>query len=159
MLDIQYFTTANYQRNGCYAPGESVQFGMNSGNAEFISVIIPPDGNRVPIASDLLRHEVVLDVYGGKMTVDGALQSSFATQEHTWDWGFLLGACSHKENGKISAETCCAEDIYTCCAYKEGKLCSKIVPCIDKDGRPCLYDTVRRLTLYNKGKNEFEALQ
>lgn len=40
--------------------------------------------------------------------------------------------------------------------WNEGELVHDAVPCLDAQGRPCLYDLVTKITYYNSGTGEFD---
>ena len=45
--------------------------------------------------------------------------------------------------------------IYYCRFYENGELVCDMRPCLDADGVPCMYDLIRRRTLYNQGSGSF----
>ena len=45
--------------------------------------------------------------------------------------------------------------IYYCRFYENGELICDMRPCLDTDGMPCMYDLVRKQTLYNQGTGSF----
>lgn len=45
--------------------------------------------------------------------------------------------------------------IYYCRFYENGELICDMRPCLDADGVPCMYDLIRRRTLYNQGTGSF----
>ncbi len=45
--------------------------------------------------------------------------------------------------------------IYYCRFYENGELVCDMHPCLDADGVPCMYDLVRKQTLYNQGTGSF----
>lgn len=45
--------------------------------------------------------------------------------------------------------------IYYCRFYENGELVCDIRPCLDAKGVPCMYDLIRRRTLYNQGTGSF----
>lgn len=45
--------------------------------------------------------------------------------------------------------------IYYCRLYENGELVCDMRPCLDTDGVPCMYDLVRKQTLYNQGTGSF----
>ena len=45
--------------------------------------------------------------------------------------------------------------IYYCRFYKNGELACDMRPCLDTDGVPCMYDLVKKQTLYNQGTGSF----
>lgn len=45
--------------------------------------------------------------------------------------------------------------IYSCKHYSGDELIQDFVPCLDTDGVPCMYDLIRRRTLYNQGTGSF----
>lgn len=45
--------------------------------------------------------------------------------------------------------------IHCCRFYENGELICDMRPCLDADGVPCMYDLVRRRTLYNQGTGSF----
>ena len=159
-MTLRYYETVRYQRNGCYTPGRTVQFGMNSEQAEFIIIAVPPAGAPYPkLASDLLKHTISIDIPNGIYMLDGNVIGTFTPEPHVWDFGFTLGACAILDAGtSYHPYTYCAEEIYECSAYKNGVLCSKLIPCLDRNNRPCMYDTIRKITLYNLGTNEFSVI-
>lgn len=160
-MTLRYYQTFLYQRNGCYTPNRSVQFGMNANRAQFLIATVPPSNSpRSLFTSDLNKHTVVIDLHRGVQQIDTTIIGTFTPEAHVWDFGFTLGACAQLTSGtSYDPVTYCAEEIYECRAYKNGTLCSKLIPCLDPTGRPCVYDSVRKLTLYNQGPNEFTVLK
>lgn len=45
--------------------------------------------------------------------------------------------------------------IYYCRFYENGELICDMRPCLDSNGTPCMYDLIRRRTLYNQGTGSF----
>lgn len=45
--------------------------------------------------------------------------------------------------------------IYYCRFYENGELVCDMRPCLDTDGVPCMYDLVRKQTVYNQGTGSF----
>ncbi|MEF2769970.1 MAG: hypothetical protein U0N38_08790 [Acutalibacteraceae bacterium] len=45
--------------------------------------------------------------------------------------------------------------IYYCRFYENGELVCDMRPCLNADGVPCMYDLIRRRTLYNQGTGSF----
>lgn len=45
--------------------------------------------------------------------------------------------------------------IYYCRFYENGKLICDMRPCLDSNGTPCMFDTVKRKTFYNAGTGDF----
>ena len=45
--------------------------------------------------------------------------------------------------------------IYYCRFYENDELVCDMRPCLDADGVPCMYDLIRRRTLYNQGTGSF----
>ena len=45
--------------------------------------------------------------------------------------------------------------IYYCRFYESGELVCDMRPCLNADGVPCMYDLIRRRTLYNQGTGSF----
>ena len=39
--------------------------------------------------------------------------------------------------------------------YAENNLVCDLIPCLDTNGTPCMYDTVSKQTFYNQGTGEF----
>ena len=159
-ITFRFYKTVNYQTNGCYMSGRTVQFGMNNAQSEFIFGVRPPVGISYPkLASDLLKHTMSIDILNGVFMLDSNIMVTFTPEPHVWDFGFTLGARADLRSGTTYyPNTYCAEEIYECSAYKNGVLCSKLIPCLDRNNRPCMYDTIRKITLYNLGTNEFSVI-
>lgn len=45
--------------------------------------------------------------------------------------------------------------IYYCRFYENGELVCDLRPCLDSNGTPCMFDTVKRETFYNAGTGDF----
>ena len=58
----------------------------------------------------------------------------------------------HVPNGTVDKSK---SQIYYCRFYENGELICDMRPCLDADGVPCMYDLVRRRTLYNQGTGSF----
>ena len=58
----------------------------------------------------------------------------------------------HKSTGATNMSK---SQIYYCRFYENGELVCDMRPCLDADGVPCMYDLIRRRTLYNQGTGSF----
>ena len=58
----------------------------------------------------------------------------------------------HTTTGAINMSK---SQIYYCRFYENGELACDMRPCLDADGVPCMYDLIRRRTLYNQGTGSF----
>lgn len=45
--------------------------------------------------------------------------------------------------------------IFNCKIWNENKIVRDLIPCIDSNNKPCMYDTVSKKTFYNQGTGEF----
>ena len=53
------------------------------------------------------------------------------------------------------ADNMSKSQIYYCRFYENGELVCDMRPCLNADGVPCMYDLIRRRTLYNQGTGSF----
>ncbi len=58
----------------------------------------------------------------------------------------------HKSTGATNMSK---SQIYYCRFYENGELVCDMRPCLDTDSVPCMYDLVRKQTLYNQGTGSF----
>ena len=58
-------------------------------------------------------------------------------------------------NTPTGATNMSKSQIYYCRFYENGELICDMRPCLDADGVPCMYDLIRRRTLYNQGTGSF----
>lgn len=45
--------------------------------------------------------------------------------------------------------------IFSCKIYDDNKLLLNMVPCLDNNGTPCMYDSVSKQSFYNQGTGKF----
>lgn len=161
-MTFRFYKTVYYQYNWCSddrnMPRHAVMFGIFHGVFRFL-VKPPTDNEYITLPSDLLKHTISFDIPNGIYMLDGNIIGTFTPEPHVWDFVFTLGAWAISNNGTTyTPYEYCAEEIYECSAYKNGVLCSKLIPCLDQNNRPCMYDTIRKITLYNRGPLEFSVI-
>lgn len=77
---------------------------------------------------------------------DNVIKDSFTTPDNAYLFNMSGNPyVKNKFKGKI----------FTCKIYKSGVLMQDLFPCLDKNNRPCMYDTVSQKPFYNQGTGEF----
>ena len=61
----------------------------------------------------------------------------------------------NKRNGEITAFNGYYMYLYSCKLYSGDILLRDLIPCLDSDNKPCMYDTISKKTFYNSGTGEF----
>ena len=59
--------------------------------------------------------------------------------------------------GEINIDNCRNSILYYCKIWDNNILVRNLIPCLDSNNRPCMYDTVSGQTFYNQGTGEFIA--
>lgn len=104
--------------------------------------------NRRYFDYSLKRTTFEVDKSGVKL--NGSLAASFAAvDDFETPTALLFDIGNTDGNTKIAAK------IYGCKFFENGELTADLRPCLDADGAPCFYDTVRRKALYNQGAGSF----
>ena len=64
---------------------------------------------------------------------------------------YPIFAYTERNNGLIYTK----ELVYDYKIYINNNLVRRLIPCLDSDNKPCMYDTVSKKTFYNSGTGEF----
>lgn len=142
-------------------------FGSNdtANEARFSFLISAPRGDKWQInlcetyqenySNDLNRHLVVFDAYNETVTIDGLNRLS---QSVTWsnldNNTYSLYLFSNNVNGGTPSINSNAK-IYQTIISENGVIQKVLVPCLDNNGMPCMYDLVSKTTFYNAGSGTF----
>ena len=99
----------------------------------------------IQITADKNSRQILCD---GKLLIsnNNVIKDSFTTPDNAYLFN-MSGNPSAK--GKFKGK------IFTCKIYESGVLMQDLLPCLDKNNRPCMYDTVSQQPFYNQGTGEF----
>lgn len=108
-------------------------------------------GDKGYLPTDLNKHTVSLDTDECTLTVDGVAnsfeQEVFDCRLNYWLFGRNGNTASLTNYSKMT--------IYKCRLSKNGVLVRDLIPVLDWNDRPCMYDKVTDERFYNKGTGEF----
>ena len=112
-------------------------------------------GNNTDITSksnDTNRHTILKDksknYYDGVLISENQISNTFSTKHNV----FLF---SINNNG--TPYVTCNAKIYNFKFYENDTLIQDLIPCLDNNAIPCMYDTISGQTFYNQGTGEFIA--
>ena len=100
--------------------------------------------------ADTNRHLFFVDSKNLKVGYDNISQS--ATERLNSANRTISLFARHEET---SFNYMCNMRLFSCSFYEDDELVCKLLPCLDDKGVPCLYDVVRKITLYNATKTDF----
>ena len=116
----------------------------------------------VPVKDQIYEVSGYLNTRSQTMTVDGTtILSTTDTEDYSSyfnDYKIFLFARNGNINiAKNVANTFWYGRCYYTKIYLNDKLVLNLIPCLDSNNRPCMYDTVSGQTFYNQGTGEFIA--
>ena len=91
-------------------------------------------------------------------------ENQFAVNSEVFSVGSGLYVCAYSlilfgtnREGKamVNGTYCRNLRIYSFTISKDGKKIMNLIPALDRNGTPCMYDTVSKQTFYNEGTGEF----
>lgn len=144
-----------------FGVGGAAQLGIASVRAwgaynYFTISIYPKSYTPCDISVDTKRHFIVSDMYKNKLQID---QCSITMDEpfpvETTNYKIYLGAYS--QLGSVNYQYGMPGKYYRVKFYKRDFLIRDMIPVLDKDGVPCMYDKVERKFYYNAGTGDFIA--
>lgn len=86
--------------------------------------------------------------YNNEFRINGVTKKAIAKVNFKCSYSLYLMA---NNNGGIIA----GQRLYSARIWDNTNLIRDFIPCLNKDNKPCLYDTVSRQAYYNKGTGEF----
>lgn len=151
-LDAQFTKiTGKDQFNGRYFSGGSIYSRFDiaiSSQGNFLLNI----NTTVNIAlADTNRHLFFVDSNNLKVGYDNISQN---VSEQLFPYNRTISLFARHENRGYSYR--CNMRLFLCNFYEDGELVGKLLPCLDDKGVPCLYDVVRKMTLYNATDTDFQ---
>ena len=70
-------------------------------------------------------------------------------------YSLILFGTNRKGQAMVNDKYCRNLRIYSFTISKDGKKIINLIPALDRNGTPCMYDTVSKNTFYNAGTGEF----
>ena len=70
-------------------------------------------------------------------------------------YSLILFGTNRKGKAMVNGTYCRNLRIYSFTISKDGEKIMNLIPALDRNGTPCMYDTVSKQTFYNKGTGEF----
>ena len=70
-------------------------------------------------------------------------------------YSLILFGTNRKGQAMVNDKYCRNLRIYSFTISKDGKKIMNLIPALDRNGTPCMYDTVSKQTFYNAGTGEF----
>lgn len=120
---------------------------FHAGTAGLINLSL---GGAVYIDADLNKHTVVLNSLGPYIQYDDSFPAGgtySANEYNSMPYLFAVNRVETRQHGKSR--------IYSCKMVTNNSLVVDLIPALDPNGRPCMYDTVSKKPLYNSGREEF----
>lgn len=152
---IPTITGSNYKVSGTGGGSPMVYIGLNPSN-KFAYANGTTD-MATSVSGDTNRHLYTLDLAYGLFTVDELVSESFdKNNDATEERNFWIGAY-HCLTGSSDTNYIHSETIYSYSFYEidfedeKFYLVKNLIPCLDVEGTPCLYDTVGGQTVYATG--------
>ena len=112
------------------------------------------DANPDIITPDTNIHTWVMDAPSKTFTIDGYSTTTTQTFGTSTFPIALFGRCN-SENGNTETSNAVVGKIYYSKIWQNDVLVSDMVPVLDNDSIPCMYDKVSGELFYNKGTGEF----
>lgn len=95
-----------------------------------------------------------VQIYKNKFSVNSKV---FSADSGPYVCAYSLILFGTKRNGKamVDGTYCRNLRIYSFAISKDGNKIMNLIPALDRNGTPCMYDTVSKQTFYNAGTGEF----
>ena len=153
-VKVAYSSTKTGQLMGAGTSGnERFNFGIESSRFRFGFGGGWFDANSKVLQSDTNPHIWILDANTKCGSIDGIEQFTTNTYVPSGSRSVVLfarGTSSVAEGGNKTSGK-----IYYAKVWDKGYLVRDLIPVLDADGRPCMYDKVTKQCLYNQGSGEF----
>ena len=132
---IRYFPSINCAMNG----NVTVSHG-NSGSYEF------------KFNFTNLNQKFRISVFDAVLTCNDVVGRTDLTSKFSTGYNIYLFTLNNQGTADIRSSH---NRIYSCKLYENSVIVRDFIPCLDKNGKPCMYDTVSKTPFYNQGTGEF----
>ncbi len=102
--------------------------------------------------ADIQKHIFVLDTVSSIGKVDNTSESLDSQGKKEVNYNYVLFALNN--HGSIVNKA--SFKMYSCKITENNTIIRNYIPCLDADGNACMYDTVSKQCVYNKGTEEFK---
>lgn len=153
MQNLSKYTDQNqYALIGAYEVGKSFQFGMNTVNTSEERITMNMSFDTAISYTELkLREWRKLYASNEEQKVDNTIIGNKQSLNQFTDLTFYLFA----RNGENTYKQLHKERISYLYIKSNGKIILNLIPCLNNNSIPCMYDTVSKQTFYNQGEGEF----
>lgn len=100
---------------------------------------------------DTEKHLFKLDTIANQAIVDSTIVNMDANGLNTFEYNYLIFAINNKGNIMCNASF----KMYSCKITENGKYILNLIPCLDENDVPCMYDSVSKQCFYNNGTGTF----
>ena len=80
---------------------------------------------------------------------------SVGSGSHVCTYSLILFGTNRNGKAMVNGTYCKNLRIYSFTISKDGKKIMNLIPALDRNGTPCMYDTVSKQTFYNAGQGSF----
>lgn len=134
-------------------------FGVRSGDNTYYELLLDNTnpsvyyqfGNSTPSVSATLGSKKTYKAGKNVLYVDGISVGSANMNTFSNSYGLTLFALNNKGNYEREAKA----KIYSAKIWDDTTLVRDLIPCLDNNNVPCMYDTISKQTFYNAGTGEF----
>lgn len=151
-----YFNNAYGQLCGAVDDNAKIALAKDGGRLYFARC----NGNLGAPGKDSNNYLCKLSTHGAILTAIYAKDGSEITNtfdNSAYDFGgttipFYLFGRNNNGSATLTGGTL---NIYFFSFFENGSMVMNLVPCLDSNGTPCMFDTVKRKTFYNAGTGDF----
>lgn len=144
--------TSRWQYCGVYEPDKQIQFGVNptgvglsiQGNAYYLD-----NGDRIAV------HTFQVDLLNSTAAVDSQV-FNIPYNTNISPYTIYLGDRNGSQDYKLTAAA--NMTLYGFEYTDQAGIRSKMIPCVDPQGKACLYDIYRKRAFYSQGATALEAV-
>ena len=98
------------------------------------------------------RH--TLEMSGTSLILDGVVKSSYTDTSWAYEQYCCLGS-AFNHTGKIDDTNTFVGKIYEFSLLENGRTKQNLIPVLDDNDNPCMFDTISQETFYNDGTGDF----
>ena len=95
-----------------------------------------------------------VQIYNNKLAVNGEVFSA-NSGSYVCAYSLILFGTNRTGKAMVDGTYCRNLRIYSFTISKDGNKIMNLIPVLDRNGTPCMYDTVSKHTFYNKGTGKF----
>lgn len=147
-IEYQYTSlTGNQSIIGAYNGSKYQLIGNNGNNFIFIQYGTPYK----TFTANTNKSKIIVDFVNNGFTINSTKYDLLWAENRQYLNDFYLFWANSVNDGRAKAKI----KLYNLEIYRGEELSLHLIPCLDKNGTPLMYDTVSKTPFYNQGTGEF----